>query len=90
MIFDVLINQHKRCFFQKIANTQKDIINEIILSKHLVKTIDITKTSYKYCIYDNGCHLDESVKAHIDSHKSLKDMKFYIDRFHLKNHKRKV
>ncbi len=56
----------------------------------LKKTIDITKTSYKYCIYDNGCHLDESVKAHIDSHKSLKDMKFYIDRFHLKNHKRKV
>jgi len=56
----------------------------------LKKTIEITNTSYKYCIYDNGCQLDESVKAHISSHMPLKDMKFYIDRFHLKNHKRKV
>ena len=56
----------------------------------LKETIEVTNTIYKYCIYDNSCHLHESVKAHIDSHESLKNMKFYIDRFHLKNHKRKV
>lgn len=56
----------------------------------LKKTIEVTKTSYKYCIYDNGCHLDESVQAHFNTHECLKDMKFYIDRFHQKNHKRQV
>ena len=56
----------------------------------LKTTIEITQNSYKNCIYDNGCHLDESVKAHIDCHPTLSNMRFYIDRFHLKNHSRKV
>ncbi len=50
------------------------------------KTIAITQTKYKYCIYNNGCHLDESVQAHIQIHECLKDVFFYIDRFQQKNH----
>jgi len=52
--------------------------------------MEITKNNYKYCIYDDGCHLDESVHAHLELYSILKDVKFYIDRFHLKNHIRKV
>ena len=56
----------------------------------LDEVFNITKNSYKYCFYDNGCHLDESLQTHIDKHPILKDLIIKIDRFHLKNHTRKV
>jgi len=56
----------------------------------LKEIFTITKIKYQNCFYDDACHLHESVKAHVDEHHILKDMNFYIDRFHLKNHKRKV
>ena len=48
----------------------------------------LTNSQYKYCLYDNGCHLDESIQAHVNDHQILKDVSCYIDKFHLKNHVR--
>ena len=71
--------------------------NEMITSESrasiitLLKEIfELTKKDYKFCLYDNGCHLDESVQAHIEDNFVLKNVTFLIDRFHLKNHVRKV
>lgn len=46
--------------------------------------------NFKYCIYDNGCHLAETYKIHGVEFRQLDGMKFYIDRFHIKNHTRRV
>lgn len=71
--------------------------NELITSESRASVISllkeiflITKNQYKFCLYDDGCHLDESVQAHIKEHFVLKEVVFLIDRFHLKNHSRKV
>jgi len=71
--------------------------NEMITSESrasiitLLKVIfELTKKDYKFCLYDDGCHLDESVQAHLEDHLVLKNVTFLIDRFHIKNHVRKV
>lgn len=56
----------------------------------LNEVFKITKFKYKYCLYDDGCHLDESLKIHINEYPELNDLKIYIDRFHIKNHVRNV
>ncbi|CAF1046323.1 unnamed protein product, partial [Brachionus calyciflorus] len=67
-----------------------------ILSKVFKKIFSISASSasierffsicglYKHFIYDDGCHLDETVQANIDKHLVQKDMVFFIDRFQLK------
>jgi hypothetical protein len=56
----------------------------------LNEVFKITKFKYKYCLYDDGCHLDESLKIHIHEYPELKDLIIYIDRFHIRNHVRNV
>ena len=56
----------------------------------LNEVANITNFEYKFCFYDDGCHLDESLQVHIDEYPSIKNLKIYIDRFHLKNHVRNV
>ncbi|RNA01588.1 hypothetical protein BpHYR1_028691 [Brachionus plicatilis] len=71
--------------------------NELITSESrasvisLLKDIfEITKNEYKYCIYDDGCHLAESVQSQKNEHSNLKNLIFLIDLFHLKKHTRKI
>lgn len=67
---------------------------EIIRSEslHLVVTkikylLEKSSRKVEFCIYDNGCHLDETVQK-IPENNNLKSLKFLIDRFHIKNHVR--
>lgn len=46
----------------------------------------ITKNQLSYIIYDNACKLSKTFKYH-NNIKELNSIKFYIDRFHLNNHK---
>ena len=43
----------------------------------------------KFIIYDDACHLEESVQKY-KNYQPLKKMKFYIDKFHLRGHRRKI
>jgi hypothetical protein len=45
-----------------------------------------TYKKLKNCIYDDGCHLDDYIKSH--NFKDLLNVKIFIDRFHIHNHKR--
>lgn len=69
--------------------------NELITSESRTDVIEflknlftITERAYEYCLYDNGCHLSESIQANLAHNNILKDLKCYIDKFHLKNHVR--
>ena len=64
-------------------------ITEIIRSESLTlikaKLTELNKKQpFKYCIYDNACHLSSSVQNH--NHFDLLPISFYIDRFHINNH----
>ena len=66
--------------------------NEMILSEARFNVLDqlfrLNKISKKsYIIYDDGCPLDETVKKY-SRYKPLRKIKFYIDKFHLRGHKR--
>lgn len=53
---------------------------------NLLNIVELLGKNFEYCIYDNACHLSEFVKK-----KNLTEfskMKFIIDNFHIKNHKR--
>jgi hypothetical protein len=43
--------------------------------------------NFDYIIYDNACHLDETLKINAENYSRLKNVKCYIDRFHQVNHK---
>ena len=45
-----------------------------------------TYNKISYFIYDNSCHLHSTFKIK-NNIKELNNLKFYIDRLHLKNHK---
>ncbi len=69
---------------------------ELIRSESNKSVIDLLKKifmttdhNYNYCLYDNACHLDETIKSNSDQHTILNAISFFIDRFHLKNHVRK-
>ena len=54
----------------------------------LQKIFIITENDYEYCLYDNACHLAESIKAHKEVYPILENLSCFIDKFHLKNHVR--
>jgi hypothetical protein len=63
----------------------------LTLVKELIeKTNKAVEKSLEFCIYDNGCHLSESIKKTHASNEYVKDIICAIDRFHIKNHKRQV
>ncbi|CAF1043593.1 unnamed protein product, partial [Brachionus calyciflorus] len=65
-----------------------------LATKFLYETVNLVNKSFKYCIYDNACHLDEhcqiNLKINKEEYKCLKETHFVIDNFHINNHKRPV
>ena len=64
-------------------------------SRHLIlellnDTFNMIDNNYDFLIYDDACHLSESLKKHEKRYPRLKNTKLYIDRFHLGNHVRKI
>lgn len=58
----------------------------------ITKTITLTKNEIKFCIYDNGCHLDVYVNNPANTqfeNSILKSITYKVDRFHLNNHVKK-
>ncbi len=46
------------------------------------------RETIKYVCYDNGCHLEKHVNnIAYDYNEKTKAIKYFIDRFHLRNHK---
>ena len=54
----------------------------------LQSTIEICQKKIDYCIYDDGCHLDEMASNRNIKFKYIEKMNFFIDKFHIYNHVR--
>jgi hypothetical protein len=63
---------------------RSDILN------NLINTMKINGKNYKYIIYDDACHINETVMKHKKIYEKLANIDFYIDKFHLRNHTRNV
>jgi hypothetical protein len=69
-------------------------VNEMVLSEARFDILDelyrLTLISKKkFVIYDDACHLDETVRKYA-RYRPFRNIKFFIDKFHLRNHKREI
>lgn len=58
------------------------------IAEELEKILDYPENKIDTIIYDDTCHLHKFVQKRKNTYKKLNKCKFYIDRFHLSNHKR--
>jgi hypothetical protein len=71
--------------FNELSNSEsKHEVNNLI-----EETIDISRQNYKFVIYDDACHLFEFINNRKLSFYTM-NMRFFIDKFHQRNHKREV
>ena len=59
------------------------VLSQLTLIKAKLSELN-KKQPFKFCIYDNACHLSSSVNNH--NHDDLRHISFFIDRFHINNH----
>ncbi|CAF1102745.1 unnamed protein product [Brachionus calyciflorus] len=76
-----------------ILNFKEMIRSESLkfVSKFLIETSNLSeKNQFKFCIYDNSCHLSEYCQSKIENGETeysiFKETYFVIDNFHIKNH----
>ena len=64
----------------------------MITGEGLIQSAKLIEETNQYAeiknvCYDNGCHIDKQVKNPSYNYKNeTKEIKFFIDRFHIKNH----